>query len=106
VISTSHAGIHTFKSILELKNGIDEKIVTLNRKAQKGRIILENLYKKPFITVYDVVRILDVTPKTANEIIKDLQNLNILHELTGFKRNRIFVFKDYLSLFHSDRDKS
>ncbi len=106
VNSTSHAGIHTFKSILELKNGIDEKIVTLNRKAQKGRIILENLYKKPFITANDLVRILDVTPKTANEIIKDLQNLNILHELTGFKRNRIFVFKDYLSLFHSKSDES
>lgn len=36
---------------------------------------------------------------TANALINDFYNLEILREQTGYRRNRIFVFADYLKLF-------
>jgi len=30
---------------------------------------------------------------------KDFEKMDILNEITGYKRNRIFVFDDYLKLF-------
>jgi len=42
---------------------------------------------------------LKVTKQTANTLIKDFDNLGILKEQTGYKRNRIFVFEEYLRLF-------
>jgi hypothetical protein len=51
------------------------------------------------VTVSDVMTNLDVTKQTANALIKDFYNLGILKEQTGYKRNRIFVFEEYLRLF-------
>ena len=41
----------------------------------------------------------DLSPRSANELIKDLENLDLLSEITGYRRNWIFVFKPYLELF-------
>jgi Fic family protein len=61
--------------------------------------LLTYLYKKPVVTVVDVMNELKVTKQTANTLIQDFEDLRILHEQTGFKRNRIFIFSDYLMLF-------
>jgi len=61
--------------------------------------LLTYLYKKPVVTVADVMIELKVTKQTANNLIQDFEDLRILHEQTGFKRNRIFIFSDYLILF-------
>jgi Fic family protein len=42
---------------------------------------------------------LNVTPATANVFIRDFVRLGILKETTGGKRNRMFTFHEYLSLF-------
>jgi hypothetical protein len=36
--------------------------------------------------------------ETANTLIRDFENLGILIEQTGIKRNRIFIFEAYLGL--------
>jgi hypothetical protein len=40
-----------------------------------------------------------VNPSTALRLIEDFIKLGILKELTGYKRNRVFVFERYLQLF-------
>ncbi len=62
-------------------------------------MLLAYLYNKPVITVADVISHLNVTKPIANTLILDFCNLHILKEQTGHKRNRIFVFEDYLKLF-------
>jgi predicted transcriptional regulator len=47
----------------------------------------------------EVAKILAVNISTANWLIQDFEKLGILNEKTGFKRNRIFIFKQYLNLF-------
>jgi len=46
-----------------------------------------------------VVKKLEVSPPTANALIKTFQDAGILEEQTGYKRNRIFIFNEYLDLF-------
>jgi len=36
---------------------------------------------------------------TVSRLLNDLVRLEILVELTGFKRNRVFAFEQYLKLF-------
>ena len=99
IIVTANKGKNTFKSILTLKNQIDNKIVALGRKAKNGKILLNKLYKKPIISSNEIADFLNIAHKTANILIKDFEKLGILKEITGYKRNRMFMFEDYLKLF-------
>ncbi|HDO23254.1 MAG TPA: Fic family protein, partial [Nitrospirae bacterium] len=63
------------------------------------RLLLELLYSQPVIQTSHVVNHLKITNRPAGEFIKDFQRLGILKEVTGFKRNRTFIFEKYLSLF-------
>ena len=102
VIETAEKGKQTFQEILELKNRVDSKIVTMGRKAEKGRHLIHLLYRKPLVTANEIVEYLKITPKSANELISDLESLDILREMTGQRRNRVFSFEDYVQLFNKD----
>jgi Fic family protein len=100
IIETSKMGIRTFQKILQLKENIEErKLITLGKKLPKAKTLVRELYRNPTVSAADVAELLNVTPMTANALILDLVRLNILVEITGRKRNRIFVFQDYLNLF-------
>ena len=100
IIETSKAGILTFLRILKLKESIEGKrIVKLGKKVPNAKILANYLYKKPFISVSEVSNILGVTPTTANSLIKDFVDLDILREFPGKRRNRRFTFHEYIELF-------
>jgi Fic family protein len=100
VTETSKQGIATFKSILTLRDDIESRrLITLGKKLPRAKKLLNHLYKTPKLTAADVGSMLDVTPATANVFIKDFVTLGILREMTGGKRNRVFTFHEYLSLF-------
>jgi Fic family protein len=100
VILTATDGINTFQAILKLKSRIeDKKIITLGRKLPLAKTFITFLYTSPIVSVSVLVEELGVSKQTANLVIKDFVNLNILKEVTGLKRNRLFVFEEYLNLF-------
>jgi Fic family protein len=73
--------------------------VRLGKKLPRAKELVANLYRNPRVDAADVCRILGVTPKTANELIQDFVRLSVLVEVTGGRRNRVFSFKEYMSLF-------
>jgi hypothetical protein len=42
---------------------------------------------------------LDITYASASTLAKSLEEIGIFREITGFKRNRLFLFAEYLDLF-------
>ena len=100
IIETSSKGIDTFKSILKLKEEIeDNKLTTLGKKLPTAKRLIKYLYRKPVVTAQDVVNELKVSLPTAISLLSDFENLKILNEKTGWKRNREFEFTEYLKLF-------
>lgn len=100
IIETAKNAIDTFTKIIALKDRLEKNtIVLLGKRLPNAKALLTYLYSKPVVTVSDVMTNLDVTKQTANALIKDFHNLGILKEQTGYKRNRIFVFEEYLRLF-------
>ncbi len=100
IIETSNKGIDTFKSILKLKQQIeDNKLTTLGKKLPTAKRLIKYLYGKPVVTAQDVLDELKVSLPTANSLLSDFENLKILKEKTGWKRNREFEFTEYLNLF-------
>jgi Fic family protein len=100
ITETANQAIDTFNKILALRDKIENKtLITLGRRIPNAKALLNYLYRKPIVTVNDVMIELKVTKQTANTLIQDFENLGILNEQTGFKRNRIFIFEAYLDLF-------
>ncbi|MCI5147729.1 MAG: Fic family protein, partial [Candidatus Electrothrix sp. AR3] len=98
-ISTAEHGKQTFQSILSLRQEVDKAVVTLGRRAENGRRLAMHLYKKPSVSVGSVMDLLELNRNPAQDLIAAFQDLELLTESTGYKRNRIFTFKRYLDIF-------
>ncbi len=96
---TARLGARTFQSILALRTEVEGRVLRLGRRAGGPRHALSLLYRRPVVTVNDLAEHLEVTHQTANRLAEDLCRLGLLKEATGFRRNRQFVFDEYLRLF-------
>lgn len=97
---TSESSINTFKEIIKLRQQIEHKdILTLGKKIKLAQQFVNYLYSNPIVDSQSVVSALSVNSSTAFRLIEDFIRLNILKEVTGYKRNRIFAFHKYIQLF-------
>lgn len=99
VIETAKKGVDTFDAILKLKQDTELKIQSLGTRATNSQKIIHYLFKRPMVDVNKVVEITGVSKRTAYHLIDDLEKLEILKEITGSKRGKLYSFKAYLSLF-------
>lgn len=99
VIETAENGKQTFAAILALRNELESKMVSLGKRAENARALLLTLYQKPVISINDAAAGLNVTHKTASGLVKQFVELGIVEEITGYQRNRMFIFRRYLALF-------
>lgn len=100
VLETAENSIQTFNEIIKLRKEIEEKkIIRLGKRVPLAMELMRYLYSKPVVDASEVAQRLDVNITTAYRLIQELEKLNILKEQTGFKRNRYFIFEQYLNLF-------
>jgi Fic family protein len=99
VIVTANSGVKTFQDILSLKQEMDAKVVSFGKKAHNASKLLEYLYQRPIISISDIIEPLDVSKPTANSLVKEFEEKGILKEITGYERNKLFVFDKYLSIY-------
>lgn len=97
---TAQNSVDTFKKIVVLKNSIETtKITTLGRKTKTAQLLLNYLYTQPLVDTTDIAKTLSVDITTAIRLVDDFLKLGIFSEITGYKRNRIFIFKEYVDIF-------
>ena len=100
IIETSKKGIQALQNIIALQDDIvSKRFIYLERKQPIGRRLLSELYKQPMIDSNQIVDLLEVHPATANRLLVDFEEMHILRELTGYRRNRIFSFDEYIRQF-------
>ena len=104
VADTATKGKLTFKKIIKLRHRCEQKILSLGKRAKNGQTLLKQLYSQPIMNVAQVAEELRVTHQSASSLARSFEELGILKEITGFKRNRLFVFADYLRLFRSESE--
>ena len=97
--STSESSIQTFQRIIALRSEVENSIISLGKQQALAKQLLAYLYSKPITDANDVAVELKVSVATSFRLINKFLELNILKEATGFKRNRIFAFEDYIKLF-------
>jgi Fic family protein len=97
---TAENSIITFKGIIKLRHEVENvAILTLGKRVKLAQGFLNYLYGNPIVRSGDVAKQLSINPSTALRLIDDFVKLGILKDLTGGKRNRVFIFEKYLKLF-------
>lgn len=99
IIETAKNGIVTFDTILKLKIDFEEKIQKSSKRSHHLLKIMEFLYQKPIVNVNWVVEKTGVSQATAYKILDEMVNMNILREITGSKRSKVFAFDQYIKIF-------
>jgi Fic family protein len=101
VSETASGSKQTFERIVELRQRCEVKILQLGKRAPKAQAFLRELYSQPIMSANDVAARLVITHQSASSLIRSFEEMRILREITGRKKDRLFVFADYLALFTS-----
>ena len=105
VEETEEKSVKTLKNILELKNKTEkEKIITMGKRSKNAVALFHALFSVPVITIKKVQDITNLSTKAANDLVEVFVKQGILREITGYSRNRIFVFEEYLDLFENKEE--
>ena len=98
---TSEIAAKSLKQIMHLRHDCQgNRIIKLGKKAPNAKILLDHLFTQPVLKAQDIAELLNISQVSAYKIISDFVNAGILKETTGFKRNRYFVFREYLDIFY------
>jgi len=99
VIETAKKSKNTFRKIISLRGVYEQRIIKNGRKIKLMNDLLLRLFSNPAIRVSDVSNLLGKSISTSNNLIKEMERIGILKEITGFSRNRIFILHEYLDIF-------
>lgn len=102
VIETKESCTETLNKILEVHDHLAHDIFGSGEKVKATKNIIhlsEYLFSQPRVTIKDVQNELKISAPAANKLVAKFVSLGILKEISGFKRNRYFVFEEYLKIF-------
>ncbi|MBL0923744.1 MAG: Fic family protein [Sphingomonadaceae bacterium] len=100
VAVVSNEATDTARAIVSMRERHRELVIEkCGRAAGNGLKLLEHLYRQPILQVGDVSSFLAVSYPAANEIVNRMVELEILSEITGNARNRVFQYSPYVRLF-------
>ncbi|MBQ0116165.1 MAG: Fic family protein [Bacteroidales bacterium] len=99
IIATAQKGTDALNEVMAIQNEYNEKIKTLGNRSANALKLVDSMYVNPFIDNSKAAKLLNITFPSANALIKELVEKNILCEITGSKRNKKYVLDKYLNIF-------
>lgn len=101
VAETATKGRDVFAQILAIRIQAEQLILGLGKRVPNAKAALNLLYRQPVVSAADLERELSVSKPTANALLRNLQDLGLVVEITGQLRDRAYFFDRYLKLFLS-----
>jgi Fic family protein len=102
VCEVSSQATETAKRIIDLQER-DKSRVGNNPNAMK---LLEHLFMNPLVTIREIRRLTGVSGATAGRLVNYMIEASILTEITGYARNRKFLYKNYFNILKEGIDEN
>lgn len=100
VIFSARQAVDTASSLVKLSNTDRERIGKLKRVAGTVLQVHGTLIEHPLITIPKVCEKTGLHPATVQSAFDELQRMEIVREITGKKRNRIFAYDKYIVILN------
>ena len=103
VREVSEQASRTARRILDLREKHQNLInQSFGHATANAHHVLQALYSFPIISVAQVQSVIQTTYAPANSVIARLEEVGVVREITGKRRNRLFEYYDYVNLFADD----
>jgi Fic family protein len=100
VAAVANLAAETAHKVLRLREDDRQTVIErFERAAATPLRVLDQLYQLPITHPSQIAARHNISYPTANGIIQQLNEAQILHEATGKKRNRLYVYRKYMALF-------
>jgi len=100
VIETANEAVETARQLFTLFEEDRAQIRALGRPAASMLRVHDLLQRQPIIGIVPASKQLKVTHPTVMKALANLQELQIVHEITGRRRGRLFAYSRYMNILN------
>ena len=98
VFQTAEGAVDTAHRLLALIASDEKRIQNAGRATGSAQRAFAELCRRPLVTIDGLAKATGLTFPTMSRALDTLSGLQITRELTGKRRNRVFVYDRYLSI--------
>ena len=102
VINTAGQAVDSIRNLTEMAQADLGSIASLGRTAISATAIHNAMLQRPIVSSNWLVQKTGLSPKTVNNAIAKLEQLDIVRQLGEGKRNRLFVYRRYMDILSAD----
>ncbi|MCB0307804.1 MAG: Fic family protein [Bdellovibrionales bacterium] len=95
---TASEAVDTAQKLTKLFKKDRERLTSVRKGKNSALQVHEELTKKPIVTIKALKKRTGMTVPTITSALKRLIELKIAKEITGRKRNRVFVYGEYMKI--------
>ena len=100
VIETATQAVNTAKQLLALAEEDGQRIADMKRISGSAHLVHKSMLEHPMASPNRVQQKTRLSPATVNTCLRELENMGILKEITGKKRNRIYSYVTYIDIMN------
>lgn len=101
VAVTAQQAVQTAQRIMHLFEEDRNKISSLGRSAASTLLVHYELQRHPLSAIGKLAKNCNITEPTATKALQHLIEQNIVREITGKERHRVYLYKKYLDILNA-----
>ncbi len=94
--------VQTARALTDLVAADRKRIVALGRHAPSAMLVFDSMTRRPVRSIPHICAKTQQSPTTVGTTLQRLQGIDLVRELTGLKRNRVFGYTAYLDLLNRE----
>jgi Fic family protein len=98
IVETSEEATATAREIIILKDALIARLYEQAISSIHAVRLIDLLFQKPLISTTDVIGSLSLSKESVSELIRRFEKAGILSEISGKRRYRRYLFKEYVDL--------
>lgn len=100
VIHTSNQAVNTAKNLIALINRDEEKVNNIGRASSTALVVYRCFVKQPVLNANAIQSQSNLSTATIHSSLEHLIDLGILEEVSQKKRNKLFAYKEYITILN------
>lgn len=104
VAETANQAVTTAQRLNQLRTEHRALLPQLGRLSGSAGQVLDALFQQPIANINALVQLTGLTPATIGKVMDSLSSpdWNLLRELTGQKRNRVYAYTQYIDILNDE----